>query len=149
MNSLPIFHWKPNSFCQPFGFSRAAEFFALCQGPKVPVFCFDWVHIHLLLRSNKQIMKFVPFGGNLKYLTDSCRASTQRQALGPRNKCSRSPSIWVSGHWGTEPGGHRARHGWQCVFGFSRCSINVEWVANPELIILDEIPYATWNLRWK
>ena len=115
-NSLPISHWKPNSFRQAFGFSRAAEFFALCQGPKVPVFCFDWVHIHLLLRSNKQIMKFVPFGGNLKYLTKTLAEHLLRGRLFVLgNTCSRSPSIWVSGHWGTEPGGHRARHGWQCV----------------------------------
>lgn len=40
-NSLPVFHYKSNDFSQAVGLSRAAEFFALCQGPKVPIFCFD------------------------------------------------------------------------------------------------------------
>ena len=63
------------------------------------------------------------------------------------NTCFHSASVWVSDHWKTEPGGCRVGPGRESIFGFSRCSVNVESVADPELIMLDEIPYATWNLQ--
>lgn len=124
--------------------------FALCQGPKVPIFCFDWGQIRLLLRWNKQRIKLMTFGGNLWYLMKTLAEHLLKgRLLVLGNTCFHSASVWVSDHWKTEPGGCRVGPGRQSIFGFSRCSVNVESVADPALIMLDAIPYATWNLQWK